>query len=151
MNKENEHRYYLSRIEREYDLINNLQLWMIYSQSIFLAASVIIYSSKELTTPRYILLYNYLPWLGLLSCVILFISILAAIFAIRYFVRQSKTPSIVGNIANHYFGLIAPLLLPMVFIITWLLLLQINNYFLYAIIICFFIGIVIGFRKTKIQ
>lgn len=105
-------------VRHEYTLINNRILWLIYTQSIFLGAyAVVLTNSSKIT--NYANLIHLLTTVGLTSCIAITLSIIAAIWATRNFMKDAGDNSMIGRKATYFLGLTADLALPIIFIDTW--------------------------------
>jgi hypothetical protein len=104
-------------IEHEDDLINHRLSWLVLAQSFLFAACI---SAKQ--TPCVV------RAVGIAICVATYISIIAAIWSIRCLRRHysgeipAGYPPLVGAKPLHGLGLFAPIIIPPIFILGWLLL-----------------------------
>jgi DNA-binding NarL/FixJ family response regulator len=123
----------VSRIMREHDLFNHRLTWLVTSQTLFLTAYALLtnqyaYLSTLKTSPSPEIqgFISAIPWVGLTLCALMYLSIIGALFAIRYwrdrFREEQPTNSIfslVGSEWGHVLGLIAPIFTPLVFVCIW--------------------------------
>ena len=115
------------KIRHEYTLTNNRVNWLITSQTIFFGIYAIVYSNQEVINRlEFAKVFQVIPWVGLASCTVIYISILAAIWATRIFVIEADDASLLGPKLTYSMGLAADIFLPMVFISTWLYILKTN-------------------------
>jgi len=128
------------RIEHEDNLIVQRLTWLVGSQSFLFTAYAIV--SNGLMTPppqpAYLhfgeqlqLLFQLIPIVATLTCILIYVSILAAVVAMRrlrngyrsrFGPEEDALPPIMTDPSVRLFGLVAPLLLPLVFAIIWLIL-----------------------------
>ncbi len=113
-------------------MVNRLS-WLVASQSFLFTAYAIVLngtSSAQNTAPaaRQNLLANLLPVLGLATCGLIYLSVLAGVQVTTSLRRRLRgrlegetgvEELILGNAAAHAFGLAAPLLLPPLFLGAW--------------------------------
>lgn len=122
-------------IEHEDQLINHRLSWLVSSQAFMLTAFAITLNAPVLfVNPVYArlngILYTLLPWTGMVSALLLYPSILGAIIALRRLRRHAEgripdcLPPIHGSFLTVALGHCGPLLIPWVFIITWLIMLS---------------------------
>lgn len=120
-------------IEHEDQLINHRLSWLVSSQAFMLTAFAISLNAPVLfVNPVYAklnrLLYTLLPFTGLISSLLIYPSILGAVLALRKLRRHVRghalegLPPIHGTRLTVLLGHCGPLLIPWVFIITWILL-----------------------------
>lgn len=103
------------RLKHEDDLVNQRLAWLTTAQSIFAAAFVIQFTSPNV--PSY--LQVGIPLVGLLSSVLIWVSVLAAISAWTGIVK--KHPSLKpGTTATRVFGFLPAVSVPAIFILGWL-------------------------------
>ena len=136
-----QYRLFRSRLEHEDNLISQRLSWLVASQSFLFTAYAIVLN--ELGTPdtptaaevmeQRQLLFRLIPIVAVLTCGFISMSILAAVRAIvmlrdLYRARVAETnpvlPPIQTSVVTRRMGLLAPLLLPVVFICVWLFLLM---------------------------
>jgi hypothetical protein len=120
---------YRQRIDREDDLVHQRVTWLLTGQSILFAAWGM--SAKQGGTPP-AASTAVLVAVGLAVCVVLYPGILAALVAIEGFRREYEAgcrgrklhpalPKLVGGSRAHWCGLVAPLALPPLAAVGWLL------------------------------
>ena len=127
------------RIEHEDNLIVQRLSWLVASQS-FLFTAYAIVTNGLATQPQVLsshfmnqlqLMFQLIPTVGTLTCVLIYISVLAAVATMRrlrnsYHSRFGKEeadlPPIQTLAPIRLFGYSAPVLLPLVFTIVWLVL-----------------------------
>jgi hypothetical protein len=127
------------RIEHEDNLIVQRLSWLVASQSFLFTAYAIV--TNGLTTlppqPAYIhfsdqlqLLFQLIPIVGTLTCVLIYVSVLAAVVTMRrlrlsyhsrFGTEERDLPPVQTQAPARLFGYSAPVLLPLVFIIVWLI------------------------------
>ena len=127
-----------SRIEHEDDLIIQRLSWLVASQSFLFTAYAITTNGlsglEPKTAGRFLeqaeLLFRLIPTVAIGLALLIYISILAALRAIRqmrrlYLARliSPELPPLQTAAATRLLGLSAPLLLPLLFISVWLVLL----------------------------
>lgn len=122
-------------IEHEDQLINHRLSWLVSSQAFMLTAFAITLNAPVLfVNPIYAklnrILYLLLPFTGMVSALLIYPSILGAIIALQRLQRHSRgrtptdLPPIHGSPLTIILGHCGPLLIPWVFIVTWLVLLS---------------------------
>jgi hypothetical protein len=127
------------RIEHEDNLIVQRLSWLVASQSFLFTAYAIVTNGlatqPQVTSPHFMnqlqLLFQLIPVVGTLTCVLIYVSILAAVASMRklrnsYHSRFDKEdgelPPIQTLAPIRLFGYSAPVLLPLVFTTIWLIL-----------------------------
>src|SRR6266478_6002708 len=127
------------RIEHEDNLIVQRLSWLVASQSFLFTAYAIVTNGlatqPQVTSPHFMhqlqLLFQLIPIVGTLTCVLIYVSVLAAVVTMRrlrnsYHSRFGKedapAPPIQTLAPVRLFGYSAPVLLPLVFTIIWLIL-----------------------------
>jgi hypothetical protein len=126
-----------SRIEHEDNLVVQRLSWLVASQSFFFTAYAIVTNGLA-TQPQSIrthfmeqleLLFRLIPIVGTLTCTLIYISILAAVFSMnrlrdsyrsRFPADEKAMPPIMTHRPIRLFGNSAAVLLPLVFITVWL-------------------------------
>jgi len=126
------------RIEHEDNLIVQRLSWLVASQSFLFTAYAIVTNGLTTQPPQPAcihfsdqlqLLFQLIPIVGTLTCLLIYISILAAVMSMRrlrnsYHSRfgsdEHDLPPIMTRPPIRLFGHSAPVLLPLVFIIVWL-------------------------------
>lgn len=122
-------------IEHEDQLINHRLSWLVSSQAFMLTAFAISLNAPVLfVSPVYAklnrLLYALLPYTGMVSAILIYPTIIGAMLALRRLRRHAVgkvppgLPPIHGAPMTIALGHCGPLLIPWVFIITWLILLS---------------------------
>ena len=127
------------RLEHEDNLIVQRLTWLVGSQSFLFTAYAIV--SNGLMSPPQLasahltdqlqLLFQLIPIVAMLTCILIYISILAAVVTMRrlrngyrsrFGPEEDALPPIMTAAPVRLFGLVAPLLLPLVFSTIWLIL-----------------------------
>jgi len=80
--QQEEHKKYKENLKFEHELINRRLTWLFNSQTVLIAVAVFANKSDG-TKKAYDALLCYLPILGALSCLLIFIGILAGVIAKR--------------------------------------------------------------------
>ena len=123
-----------THIDRETDLLGQRTAWVMASQAfLFSAYAVAVNGHTDASSPRggtrSQLLVTVIPWLSLLSLLLLVVTIVGGLFALvrlRTLLLSTAEARIraldAGPIAR-IAGLAAPLLIPMTFLVAWLVLL----------------------------
>jgi hypothetical protein len=129
-----------ARIEHEDNLVVQRLSWLVASQSFLFTAYAIVTNGLASQPPppgcirfaaQLQLLYQLIPVVGTLTCVLIYVSILAAVASMRqlrnsYHSRfaddEKGLPSIMTRPPIRSFGHSAAVLLPLVFITIWLVL-----------------------------
>ncbi len=118
------------RIDCENDLLGQRTQWLVASQAFLLTAygTCLVGSSGARRGPHVRtveLLVEVLPWTALTSLLLLYVTVLAAVAALLRLRRilQPTDPwhdvAVNGSSVPRVAGLVAPLLVPVVFIVTW--------------------------------
>jgi len=125
------------RIEHEDNLIVQRLSWLVASQS-FLFTAYAIVTNGLATQPQSIrshfmdqlqLLFQLIPTVGTLTCVLIYVSVLAAVATMRrlrnlyhsrFGAEDPNLPAVQTHAPLRLFGYSAPVLLPLVFIVVWL-------------------------------
>jgi hypothetical protein len=128
-----------ARIEHEDNLVVQRLSWLVASQSFFFTAYAIVTSGLA-TQPQLVhahfikqleLLFRLIPVVAALTCLLIYISILAAVASMRHLRKsyhsrfgedEKGVPSIMTRAPVRLFGDSAAVLLPLVFITIWLVL-----------------------------
>src|ERR1035438_2827010 len=128
------------RIEHEDNLIVQRLTWLVGSQSFLFTAYAIVSNClmsqpPQATSPHFTdqlqLLFQLIPIVAMLTCVLIYVSILAAVVTMhrlrsgyrsRFGPEEDALPPIMTDAPTRWFGLVAPLLLPLVFTTIWLIL-----------------------------
>ncbi len=122
------------QIDRETDLLGQRTAWVMASQAfLFSAYAIAVNAHADPTAPRGgtrpQLLVNVIPWLSLLSLLLLVVTIVGGLIALvrlRSLFLSCAEPKIraldPGPFAR-VAGLAAPLFVPMIFLIAWVVLL----------------------------
>jgi hypothetical protein len=123
-----------THIDRETDLLGQRTAWVMASQAfLFSAYAVAVNGHTDATSPRggtrSQLLVTVIPWLSLFSLLLLVVTIAGGLFALvrlRSLLLSTAEARIraldAGPIAR-IAGLVAPLLVPLTFLVAWLVLL----------------------------
>src|SRR5579872_1995260 len=132
------YKLFRDRIEHEDNLIVQRLSWLVASQSFLFTAYAITTNGLTSVDPKLAggfaeqagLLFRLIPTVAICVALLIYISILAALKAIRQIRRiyQSKPippdlPPIQTGATTRLLGLSAPLLLPVLFVSVWLVLL----------------------------
>ena len=132
------YRLFRGRIEHEDNLIIQRLSWLVASQSFLFTAYAITTNGLSGLEPklpnRFLeqaeLLFRLIPMVAIGGALLIYISILAALRAIRQMRRMYQTQSVPPDLppiqtatATRLLGLSAPLLLPLLFVSVWLVLL----------------------------
>jgi hypothetical protein len=127
-----------SRIEHEDNLIVQRLSWLVASQAFLFTAYAITTNGLTNVDPKLAgrfleqatLLFRLIPTVAVSVAVLIYISVLAALRAIRQIRRLYQTSSISSDLppiqtsaSTRLLGLSAPLLLPLLFVSVWLVLL----------------------------
>jgi hypothetical protein len=112
------------KLEHENDLVNHRLSWLASSQA-FLAAAYVIRFSSDSDTPEG--LERGIPVLGIVSTLVVFSSIIAAVWAFQVEQRrwtrdeeQRERVLLTGTPLTQKLGFIAPIGLPVVVVAGWL-------------------------------
>jgi hypothetical protein len=125
------------RIEHEDNLVVQRLSWLVASQSFLFTAYAIVLNGLTASPPpaaaalmhQQARLSRLIPLVGILTCALIYVSIVAGVRAIgalrrRYRSRfpsdETDLPGIQTDGRTRALGLVAPLLLPLVFIGVWL-------------------------------
>ena len=129
-----------SRIEHEDNLVVQRLSWMVASQSFLFTAYAIVLNGLNSLPPspvpppfmnQQVLVLRMLPVVGILTCVLIYVSILAAVKSMarlrhmyhsRFGSEDKDLPSIQPRCVVRLLGSAAPLLLPPIFTVVWLFL-----------------------------
>jgi hypothetical protein len=126
------------RIEHEDNLIVQRLAWLVAAQSFLFTAYAITTNALTTVDPKAagkfldhaVLVFRLIPTVAICNAVLIYISILAALRAIREIRRlylskpvPADLPPIQTSATTRLLGLSAPLLLPVLFISVWLVLL----------------------------
>ncbi|MDB5334109.1 MAG: hypothetical protein JWP03_5260 [Phycisphaerales bacterium] len=124
-----------SQIEHEDNLISQRLSWFVASQSFLFTAYAIVVSNIQpgklaWVTGQQHLLLDVIPIVSILTCVLVYATIVAGVIAIVHLRRLYRThadvsaragfPPVQGHRRTQIFGQIGPLLLPLVFLAVWL-------------------------------
>ena len=127
-----------SRIEHEDELIVQRLSWLVASQSFLFTAYAITTNALTTLDPKAagrfldhaVLVFRLIPTVAICVALLIYISILAALRAIREIRRlylsrpiPADLPPIQTSATTRLLGLSAPLLLPLLFVSVWLVLL----------------------------
>jgi len=70
-----------------------------------------------------------IPMLGLISCVSIYIGVIGGVVALRKLRKMVESnlsddsrPSLIGTLHTRWLGLVAPIVLPLAFIVAWMIL-----------------------------
>ena len=124
-----------SEIEHEDQLINHRLSWLVSSQSFLLTAyAICLNAPMEFHRQSYErlnrVLFNLLPYAGLLTTVLIYPTILAAVISLARLRRFANRhhhlglPPVHGALLTAFLGLSGPLTIPWVFAIAWALVLR---------------------------
>ena len=111
------------KLEHENDLVNHRLSWLASSQA-FLAAAYVIRFSSDSDTPEG--LERGIPVLGIVSTIVVFSSIVAAVWAFRveqrhwtHEIEERRRLLLTGTRLTQRLGFVAPIGLPVVVIAGW--------------------------------
>jgi hypothetical protein len=127
----------LRQLEHEDGLMVNRLSWLVASQSFLFTAYAIVVNGTSATRTgvdagRQAQLMHIVPELGVATCGLIYLGVIAGIFvtvALRREVKQRSAgtkglnPPLPGTRTTHALGLVAPLLLPPLFCAAWVALL----------------------------
>jgi len=135
------HNLIRARLEHEDNLIMQRLSWLVASQSFLFTAYAIVLNglgspptlpAGQPFVPQQLALFRLVPVVGILTCGLIYATILAAVASMAslrrlYHSRFSKQdrddlPAIQAPCAIRRCGLAAPVFLPVVFIVVWLVL-----------------------------
>lgn len=132
------YRFIRERIDYEENLLNQRVIWLIFSQSFLVSAYVIMLNSPpEAKSPMYgdlqACLIWLLPALSLILSIIIYISVISALFHITQLRKSFETypkddtieyfPAMDDTSFIRWLGGLPPILVPLLFIGTWTFLL----------------------------
>jgi hypothetical protein len=123
-----------TQMDRETDLLGQRTAWVIASQAfLFSAYAGVVNQRIDLPLPkggtRELLLVDLLPWISLLSLILMAATIVAGVHALvrfRNFFLATAAPAIRGldpGPVARAAGLLAPLCVPLIFLVAWIVLL----------------------------
>ena len=114
-------------IERENDLLGSRTTWVVTSQAFLFSAYAVSVTGAgvEQTNPHAAsveLLIKLLPWTAMLSLALFYVTLVGGLVAMAKLRRSLSAPDAVlrGNWLSRMAGLVAPVLTPGVFLLTWL-------------------------------
>ncbi len=121
-------------IRHEDNLINQRVSWLVSSQSFLLTGFAIALNGPlQARFPQYerlnLLLISLIPVVGVVICLVSYLSIFAGVLHMRQIRRLAGTfhprhlPGVQGTDVTRRMGLSGPVLTPVVFLIVWLVLL----------------------------
>jgi len=128
------------RLEHEDNLIVQRLTWLVGSQSFLFTAYAIVSNGLMSQPPQPAsqhfeeqlqMLFQLIPIVAMLTCVLIYISILAAVMTMRklrsgyrsrFGPEEDNLPPIMTPAPVRLFGLVAPLFLPLMFTGIWLIL-----------------------------
>jgi hypothetical protein len=115
--------YLRERLDREDELLHHRTTWVVGSQAFLLNAygNCLVGSAMEAQNPRarsLEFLMHLLPWTGVSSLVALYLGVFAALLTMRRLRRGAGE----GVVPLRMAGTVGPLLVPAVFLATWILL-----------------------------
>jgi hypothetical protein len=123
-----------TQLDRETDLLGQRTAWVMASQAfLFSAYAIAVNGHLDAASPKggapSILLLTVIPWISLLSLALLMVTIAGGLFALirfrTFFLEQAdaKLRALDPGPLARAAGLAAPLLVPMVFLVAWVILL----------------------------
>jgi hypothetical protein len=121
------------RIEHEDNLNVNRLSWLMASQSFLFSAYAVVVNGLVVTAPVQSLyqgqqevIFRMIPMLGLVSCVSIYIGVIGGVVELRKMVESNLSddsrPSLIGPLHTRWLGLVAPIVLPLAFIVAWMIL-----------------------------
>jgi hypothetical protein len=116
---------YKNNLKFEHDLINRRLTWLFNSQTILIAVAVFA-NKADGTNRTYSNILDYLPFLGLFSCLAIFIGIMAGVIA-KYLIwkdyKEKTDPNEQWGVRTRItkMAVSLDLLLPIIFLSLWLL------------------------------
>ncbi len=124
------------RIEHEDNLNVNRLSWLMASQSFLFSAYAVVVNGLVVTAPVQSLyqgqqevIFRMIPMLGLVSCVSIYIGVIGGVVALRKLRKMVESnlsddsrPSLIGTLHTRWLGLVAPIVLPLAFIVAWMIL-----------------------------
>jgi len=121
------------RIEHEDNLNVNRLSWLMASQSFLFSAYAVVVNGLVVTAPVQSLyqgqqevIFRMIPMLGLVSCVSIYIGVIGGVVELRKMVESNLSddsrPSLIGTLHTRWLGLVAPIVLPLAFIVAWMIL-----------------------------
>ncbi|HXN32913.1 MAG TPA: hypothetical protein VN894_13680 [Polyangiaceae bacterium] len=118
-------------LERENDLLGSRTTWVVTSQAfLFSAYAICVTGGGTEQFNRHAasieVLIALLPWTAVLSLLLFYVTLVGGLAAMAKLRRSLRTPDGVlrGNGASRMAGLVAPVLTPAVFLLTWLAVLR---------------------------
>jgi hypothetical protein len=123
-----------TQIDRETDLLGQRTAWVMASQAfLFSAYAVAVNAHADPTAPkggtRPQLMVAVLPWISLLSLLLLVVTILGGLFALLRHrnlllsTAEARMHALEAGPLARVAGLAAPLLVPVIFLVAWIVLL----------------------------
>ncbi len=120
------------RLEHEDNLVNQRLSWILMSQAFLLTGYAILLNApidlrSELHARHHALLMWLIPLTGIVTVVLIWVSIVGALIAMRDLRARATThpgfdsSHIQGRGTTRCLGMAAPLLIPAVFLLSWLL------------------------------
>ncbi len=121
-----------SRLEHEDNLVNHRVSWILTSQAFLLTGYAILLNTSvmlrsELHGRHHSLLMWLIPLIGIITVLVLWLAIVGALITMRDLRAAATTRSgaavndVHGRKITRWLGLSAPLVIPAVFLVTWLL------------------------------
>jgi hypothetical protein len=121
-----------SRLEHEDNLVNYRVSWILSSQAFLLTAYTILLNTSALARSesyarQHGILMTLIPCIGVITILTLWLAIFAALVAMRHLrasadlISRDAANNVHGRKIPRWLGLSGPLLIPAVFLLTWLL------------------------------
>jgi hypothetical protein len=121
-----------SRLEHEDNLVNHRLSWILTSQAFLLTGYAILLNASAVLRPEsfarhHSILMLLIPWIGVITVLVLWFAIVGALITMRDLRASASIQSgcgpdhIHGRQITRWLGLSAPLLIPAVFLFTWLM------------------------------
>jgi hypothetical protein len=121
----------VGRIDRENDLLGHRTTWVVASQAFLFSAYAVSLAgthggARTIYAHRLTTLVVLLPWTAIVTLVLLYVTIVGSVRAILRLRVLCETPEpmerelVHGDTVSRRAGLTAPVLIPAVFLTTWL-------------------------------
>lgn len=145
--------YWFERMGKEDDLIHYRMMWLLSSQTIFIGAYGLLLTPRppEKTSYQFVLISDLIQYIALFSGFLIYLSIIAAVLAMRSYRVNHPKIEITGPAFTHFLGSQSYVLLPLIFIGTWLFILIGNLPVVIAIMIIWLLIFVLCYFFVKLQ